>query len=222
MALTVNPSSTFTAILENAGSGLAGTVGVRIINAQTEAVALARTTIGIAEAVSGSGVYEVQLTAPAALGEYVIVWDDGGTSPADFASESLTVAGVAPAPTVIPPTGLSQYSMPQRNATLTTISARGVSEDWDRVGTTAAIWTGKADAYLMRTDDRSNPLSADSTSTVTTRVVLIPRLVPVIPGCVVTLVSDDGTTEQISVKTVDRRLPPPGVVAPIRLTGEVA
>lgn len=221
MALTVTPVTQFTAVLEGAATGLTGTVAVRIVDALDDSIVLPRQTTGIAEAVAGSGVYEAQLVSPTTPGEYLIVWDDGGTSPADFASEPLTVGGVAPAPTVTVPPGTTSLRLPQRNATITSVEVRSAVEDWDRVTTRSAVWTGKADAYITVASRRVSNPGNNSDDVETTRVVLVPRLLPVDVGSRLTITSDSGTSENVRVQTIDRRLPPPGVEAPIRLTGEV-
>ncbi len=91
----VQPGATFTALLDNAPSGLVGTLGVRIENAdgtnQTP-----RTTAGIVELEAASGSYvKADLVAPATAGTYFVMWDTGS----DFASEELVVnaSGAPPA-----------------------------------------------------------------------------------------------------------------------------
>lgn len=82
------PGDSFDAGLDNAPTGLVGTLGVRI---DRGAVTITpRTTAGIVEFPAGSGVYSAALTAPADEGDYKIVWDTGGLTPS-WASEDLNV-----------------------------------------------------------------------------------------------------------------------------------
>lgn len=86
------PGADFTAIVQGAPSGLAGTLGVRIENADGTNHT-PRTTAGIVELESGSGAYsKADLVAPDDAGTYVVLWDTGGGSPV-FASEELRVSG---------------------------------------------------------------------------------------------------------------------------------
>src|SRR4051812_13027425 len=66
------------------------TLGVRITDNQG-ATTTARTTVGITEYPAASGLYAITLTAPAAAGQYSVVWDDG----TNFASEALEVSAAA-------------------------------------------------------------------------------------------------------------------------------
>jgi len=90
------PSSTYEAVVQGFDTGLAGTVGVRLIDNQG-ATTVARTTTGITESIAGSGIYTATLTAPATAGQYTIVWDDGSVAPAHVATEDLTVTYEPPA-----------------------------------------------------------------------------------------------------------------------------
>lgn len=94
---------TFEATLTGAPTGLVGTLGVQITDGQG-GVTLARTTAGIVEFPVGSGVYTASLTAPATLGSYVLVWDDGAGA---FTGEDLAVTASAPLP---PAPGLETLS----------------------------------------------------------------------------------------------------------------
>lgn len=90
--ITVAPGATFEAVAQGFPTGLAGTIGVRILD-NAGGTTLARTTAGISEIVASSGIYAVSLTAPTAIGFYSIVWDDGSISgPSDVASEDLFVS----------------------------------------------------------------------------------------------------------------------------------
>lgn len=80
-------SQTFAAILENAPTGLVGTLGVRIDDTEGNTVA-PRTTTGIVEVVAGSGTYaKSNLIAPDDPGSYIVIWDANDV----FAPEELRV-----------------------------------------------------------------------------------------------------------------------------------
>lgn len=217
--MIVTPGSTFTAIIEGVPTGVGASLGVRIINASDDTVTLARTTSGLAEAVAGSGVYEIQLVAPSTAGEYILVWDDATT---EYASEPLTVGGVAPPAGVTITPGAALYRLPHSNATLTLVEAGSAVEDWDAVATRATVWSGIAQAYVMRADSREGTADGSASSVVTSRTVLVPRPIPVSIGATLTLVTRDGRTERVTVRGVDYQTPPAGVSAPVRVTGEVA
>lgn len=87
------PNTTFTATVSGAGTGLAGTLGVRIEDANGSNV-VARTTAGIVEVEAASGIYaKDDLTAPSARATYLVVWDNGSGS---FAAEELVVTSSVP------------------------------------------------------------------------------------------------------------------------------
>lgn len=92
----VKPSKTFEASAFNFTTGLVGTIGVRVVDGQG-GTSIARTTSGIVESPSGSGVYTATLTAPADVGQYEVVWDDAG-SPTRWAAEDLTVTASGSVP----------------------------------------------------------------------------------------------------------------------------
>lgn len=71
----VAPGVDFEAYTSGFDTGLAGTIGVRLRDGQG-ADAIARTTIGIAEDIAGSGIYRVTLNAPDDQGQYWLIWDD--------------------------------------------------------------------------------------------------------------------------------------------------
>ena len=96
------PGESFEATLDNAPTGLVGTVGVQIIDTPGTTVITARTTAGIAEVPAGSGMYAATLIAPLAKGTYSVVWDTGGGSP-KYAREELRV--VSNPPTIPAPGG---------------------------------------------------------------------------------------------------------------------
>lgn len=92
-------SKTFDASLEGAASDLVGSIGVRVIDGPSQTTVVPRTTAGIAEYPAGSGVYSVELTAPAAPGHYLVLWDQGEplTPAATFTEELVVYAGPPPA-----------------------------------------------------------------------------------------------------------------------------
>lgn len=89
MSITARAGDTFYASVTDGQTGLAGTIGVQITSVNGAVIA-ARTTTGITETPSGSGVYTAALTAPDVAADYVIVWDDGAPTPT-YASEGLHV-----------------------------------------------------------------------------------------------------------------------------------
>lgn len=101
MSIYAIPSTTFQAVVNGVPTGLTGTLGVRLLNlgVTPPSTTIARQTSGITENPSGSGVYVVSLTAPATIGEYLVVWDTGTTTPSTTASEELFVTGTPPTPT---------------------------------------------------------------------------------------------------------------------------
>jgi hypothetical protein len=87
------PGLTFTVRTYGWPTGLAGSIGVAILDQADRAVVTARATAGITEDVTG--VYKVTLTAPADAGEYLIYWTDAASSPTVTAEEELVVSGPA-------------------------------------------------------------------------------------------------------------------------------
>jgi hypothetical protein len=78
-------------------SGLVGTIGIGVRSGQGSQTT-ARTTSGIVEDPTGSGIYTATITAPAIAGVYVLAWDDGSGT---WAAEELVVTATgspAPAP----------------------------------------------------------------------------------------------------------------------------
>lgn len=102
----VRPGETFDATAQDAPTGLAGTIGVQVLDTPGNNVVTPRTTAGISEAPPGSGIYSITLTAPTEAGSYLVVWDTGGATPA-YTSEELTVtydlAPFSPTPGLILP-----------------------------------------------------------------------------------------------------------------------
>ncbi len=103
--MQVAASTVFEAVYESALTGLAGTIEVAIIDNQDNVV-FGPTPVGIVEeTIDGSltGIYAVDLTAPAVLGQYTIVWSfDGTYDPKTVTVEDLTVGSIAG---VLPPIG---------------------------------------------------------------------------------------------------------------------
>jgi hypothetical protein len=95
MSIYVAPSTAFEATAQNFPTGIAGTIGVRVVD-NAGATVTARTTAGIVEHPAGSGIYGATLTSPAVAGQYSVVWDTGG-SDVSWAVEDLVVT-----PTAIP------------------------------------------------------------------------------------------------------------------------
>lgn len=91
------PSTTFEARCEGFATGLAGTIGVRLLD-NAGGTTTARTTTGITESPTGSGSYVVTITAPADAGQYSVFWDTGVVSPTTTASEDLIVTANATIP----------------------------------------------------------------------------------------------------------------------------
>ena len=115
--MIVTASTDFEAVTQ-LGTGLTGTVGVRIRDNEG-ADALARTTTGISEDIAGSGIYTVTLTAPADAGQYTIVWDDAG-APISYAIEELLVVATA---TVGVIGGLSAYATVEELSAILRVNA---------------------------------------------------------------------------------------------------
>lgn len=97
----------FTASASGAASGLVGTIGVQVVNSDA-VVVIDHTTADIIELVAGSGVYLwTASAAPATIGSYEVIWDNGDES---FASEDMLVvaapittsggSGAPPYPTI--------------------------------------------------------------------------------------------------------------------------
>lgn len=105
--MNVAPSATFEATCSGFATGLAGTLGVRVLD-NAGATTTARVTAGIAEYPSGSGIYYVSLTAPATAGQYTILFDSGIVSPSAVAVEDLNVTVNAVAETRSPIANPSQ------------------------------------------------------------------------------------------------------------------
>lgn len=77
------PGEVFYDDLDNASTGLVGTLGVRMLRKSDGVEVMARMTSKIVEAPAGSGHYVATLTAPEERGEYTILWDTGGALTSD-------------------------------------------------------------------------------------------------------------------------------------------
>ena len=69
------PAASFEAVTDFGITGLAGTIGARVVD-NLGVTVVARTTAGVIEDPAGSAIYQITLTAPAAAGQYTVVWDD--------------------------------------------------------------------------------------------------------------------------------------------------
>lgn len=74
----VEQSDSFEAIAEFGIAGLVGTVALQILDNQGN-VSVASSTAGIIESPALSGFYQATRTAPAAIGQYSIVWSEDGS-----------------------------------------------------------------------------------------------------------------------------------------------
>lgn len=83
------PGASFETVVQGFPTGLAGTVGVQVID-NIGGVTIARVTTAV-ERPASSGIYAITLTAPAASGQYTIVWDQGTITPSTTATDDLVV-----------------------------------------------------------------------------------------------------------------------------------
>jgi len=91
--ISVVPTNDFEATVNWGASGLVGTLAVRVVRLGQTYVD--RTTSGITEYPSGSGVYSVTLHSQPD-GFYTVVWDDGSS----YVAEQFRFTNVVYAPTV--------------------------------------------------------------------------------------------------------------------------
>lgn len=89
--LYVKPTTQFDTVLVGAPTGLVGTVGVQLLDGDTDTVVTVRKTTGIIESPAGSGSYVTTLISPDDPGVYRIVWDSGTISPSTVAVDRLQV-----------------------------------------------------------------------------------------------------------------------------------
>ncbi len=100
-------------------------------------------------------------------------------------------------------------NLPQANARLTAVVARGHSEDWDEGEEAGAErWAGTADAYVQQAQQQVRDGARDST--VVTRSIVLPPNVPVHVGDTLRLVWRE-TPVSWPVVAVTERVAPPGV-----------
>lgn len=78
--ITVAPGVAYDTSIDWGTTGLAGTIGIRLLDGNG-ATSVARATAGIREYPAGSGRYEYTRTAPATQGDYQEFWDDGSVTP---------------------------------------------------------------------------------------------------------------------------------------------
>ncbi len=89
--MNVAPNTTFEAVASGFATGLAGTIGVRIID-NSGSTTVTRTTAGITEYPAGSGIYVRTFTGGLpTTGQYTLVWDNGSTTPGNVAVEDLVI-----------------------------------------------------------------------------------------------------------------------------------
>lgn len=98
--ITAAPSASFEATAQGYATGLVGTIAVRVVDGQGSTV-VARRTTGIVEHPAGSGIYTATLTAPAIPGQYLIAFDNGGSSSSSWATEDLIVTSVPTGSTIV-------------------------------------------------------------------------------------------------------------------------
>lgn len=139
--LTVLPGATFEASTSGWSTGLVGTIGVRVLD-QVGGTPIARTTAGIAELVAGSGIYGVTLTAPAAGGQYAIVWDDGSGGFSEPEDLLVTSAAIAPVGGGLSARALCSIEDAQAKAPAAASSSGGDPDEWTRLVNAAS------DAFL--------------------------------------------------------------------------
>jgi len=155
----------FTSDANFAETGLAGTVGVQIIDS-TGAVVSARTTSGIIETPAASGNYLATLTAPSSAGDYQIAWDDGS---GNYAVDEVTVT-VGPT-TFTTPTASDLCTLADVRAAM---RVQAAFTDWD-AQISDAISMASA-AIIQEAQREFAPVSA-----ATTRRFVVQR----VPGAVV-------------------------------------
>jgi hypothetical protein len=94
--LDASTSAAHTVWAQGFATGLTGTIGVQVLDNQGT-VTSARVTTGISEAPAGSGIYLAQITTPATIGLYSVVWDDT----TDYVAERLNVGVVTTVPSAV-------------------------------------------------------------------------------------------------------------------------
>ena len=179
----VKPSVTMEATASGFNSGLVGTIGVRVTDGQG-GTTMARQTSGIVESPAGSGIYTATFTSPSTVGQFEVVWDDGG-SPATWAAEDLTVTSSGSVPvTGAPGVGMTFAELQ------TEFYARGFDylEDGGPGETRAKRWLNQAYREICEMDDW--PFLATSTT-----------------GTAPLTISDVQTVESLTNQTQERMIP---------------
>lgn len=96
--MNVQPGTAYEIVVDWGVSGLAASLGARVID-NAGATTVARRT-GFAEYPAGSGIYQLAgNVAPSIGGQYTIVVDDGSVTPGHVVSDDLIVTFTAPSPT---------------------------------------------------------------------------------------------------------------------------
>lgn len=88
--MNASAGASLEAIVSGFTTGLVGDVGVRLLD-NAGGTTTARTTSGIGEYPTGSGVYYASITAPSVPGQYTIMWDNGSATPGNIAVENLVI-----------------------------------------------------------------------------------------------------------------------------------
>lgn len=83
--ITVAPTTSFETSIDWGITGLTGTLRVSLLDGDG-GTTVAATTSGITEFPTGSGRYEVNLTAPSTTGQYFVLWDNGTQTPGNVAA----------------------------------------------------------------------------------------------------------------------------------------
>lgn len=97
--ITAAPGASFeTSALFVAGIS-AGTVGVRILDGAgaTTTARATLTALGGGEFPASSGIYYATVTAPSTAGDYIVLWDNGATTPGNVVAYDLHVSYTSPA-----------------------------------------------------------------------------------------------------------------------------
>lgn len=108
--MNVAPGASYEAVVDWGVTGLVGALGLTVFDNEGN-ITVARLSAGIIETPAGSGVYSRPgNVAPAVLGQYTLLWDNGAETPGNVATDSLTVTYSAPGPPVPAPPGSAMCS----------------------------------------------------------------------------------------------------------------
>jgi hypothetical protein len=91
----IKPGETLFSDLDNAPTGLVGTVGVTVIQKSDQSIVSARTVEGIVEFPVNSGHYQFSGKGPSTEGSFTVFWDWGG-GPESNATDDLVVTSKLP------------------------------------------------------------------------------------------------------------------------------